>query len=250
MTLIYAISAGRPSNVPPLCKHFNPDLITWVVPEGEEQDYLAYGADRVLAVSEPSSAPNGARRYGLTAARNKALQDAQGRPSFQTSDDLRGFKRWDNAPASWPTVRDALIHAAQSTGAHLAGLPPTANTFFTKPGIKDHVFIVGDMMYITDAYLLFDETLPLKEDYDYCCKHLTVYGKVARLGDYVANYAHYSNRGGAVRYRTDELENEVTARLLETWPNLLKPHSRREHELMVRSRSAATSGTAPANSYL
>lgn len=230
---LYCISAGRAQNVPTVRLRFSPQTVTFVVPEREKLDYRGCGAERVIAVPEPGPL-GGTRRYGLTVARNVALQDAAG-PSFQTSDDLKGFKRHDNAIVTWPTVRAAMLAATGTAG--YVGLPPTANTFFTKPGIKDHVFIIGDLFY-SDGTVQFDETLPLKEDYDYTCRHLERYGKVARVGDYVALYQHYSNRGGAVRYRTDALEHEVTARLLARWPDYLRPHPRRPHELIVGRRSA------------
>lgn len=230
--MVCCISARRPLNVPAIEAQFAPDKVTWFVPAEDAYDYRSLTKGSVVPVA------NVPGKYGLTVARNMALTRSHG-VCIQTSDDLKGFLRLQESakrgavPATWPEVRETLLGALDDKGAHLAGLPPTANPFFSKPGIKNKAFIIGDLFAVFGD-CRFDETLPLKEDYDFTCKHLEKYGMVARIGDFLAEYAHYKNRGGAVSYRTEELEKETCARLLDRWPQYLHAHPKRKNEVVLR----------------
>lgn len=231
--VVCCISARRPMNVPLVEEQFAPDKVVWFVPGEDAYDYRHLANGSVVAVQEVPG------RYGLTIARNLALERAGTGVCIQTSDDLKGFQRLQEGakrgavPATWPEVRDALLGALDAGGAHLAGLPPTANPFFSKPGIKEKAFIIGDL-FAASGDCRFDETLPLKEDYDFTCLHLEAHGRVARVGDFLAEYTHYKNRGGAVSYRTEQLEKETCARLLERWPQYLHAHPKRKNEVVLR----------------
>lgn len=231
--IVCCISARRPMNVPVIEQHFAQDKVTWFVPSEDAYDYRSLATGPVVSVSD---APG---RYGLTIARNMALERAKGGACIQTSDDLKGFQRLQEGakrgavPATWPQVREALLGALEGGEVHLAGLPPTANPFFSKPGTKEKAFIIGDLFAATGD-CRFDETLPLKEDYDFTCRHLEKYGRVARVGDFLAEYSHYKNRGGAVSYRTEQLEAETCARLLERWPQYLHANPKRKNEVVLR----------------
>ncbi|MEV6401289.1 hypothetical protein AB0M39_42055 [Streptomyces sp. NPDC051907] len=229
---VYAISAGRPANVPAMKELFSPDPITWVVPRPERHDYAAAGADAVLPVTDPP-----AGRHALCAARNAAMDHAaeQGVVCIQTDDDCKGFKLipadgGKARPAAWWELRDAILEALDGT-VHLAGVPPTDNAYFARGKQLDYGFIIGSLCATDTDAVRWDETLPFKEDYDYTCGHIDRYGKVARLDMFVASYQHYSNRGGAVTNRTPSAELALVKTLTERWPRYLRPHSRRPGEL-------------------
>lgn len=231
---VYCISAGRPGNVPAMQALFAPDPITWVVPHPERHDYTAAGADYVLAVQDP---PQG--EFQLTTQRQAALDHAisHGGACIQTDDDCHGFKHVSEAhpkgrPAVWAEVRTALLDALTGdSDTHLAGLPPTSNTYFARGRVLDYGFILASLCAADTNTPRWDTTLPFKEDYDYTCAHLDAYGKVARLDMYVAHYDHYSNRGGAVALRTPGAEMGLVNTLTERWPQYLRPHPKRPGEL-------------------
>jgi hypothetical protein len=226
----FCISARRPNAVPAMEAQGLP--LTWLVPADDAPDYRAMGASVVPVHDEPGE-------YNLPRARNLALDLAAGtgHVCVQTSDDLRrlDMRRDDGwATADLAGAARHLYVVLAATGAKLAGLPPTANRYFARPGVMTRGFVVGDLLAVAPSAPRFDVTLPLKEDYDFTCLHLAAYGQVARTGDMVADYRHYRNAGGAVAYRTDALEDDTAARLLARWPQYLRPNPKRAHELLVR----------------
>jgi hypothetical protein len=233
---VYVISAGRPGNVPAMTARFAPDTLTWVVPADERYDYKQAGADLVIGVRTPPPP-----RYALVAARNTALRHATGNGlvCIQTDDDCKGFKHIGATPAvkpfplAWTYVRQTLLEALDGT-VHLAGVPPTDNAYFAHGKTLRYGFIIGSLCATDTAIPTWDESLPFKEDYDYTCAHLELYGAVARLDMITASYQHYSNRGGAVTNRTPEAEQALCAELLRRWPGYLRPHARRPAELAFR----------------
>jgi hypothetical protein len=232
---VYCISAGRPGNVAALEFLFAPDLVTWVVPAPERNEYRAAGAARVLPVPDPP-----AGRYALAAARNAALDDATaaGAVCIQTDDDLRWFARVEDGrkkPATWPEVRNALLSGLDGT-AHLSGVPPTDNAMFASGRRRSYGFIIGSLCATDTDRPRWDETIPMKEDYDYTCAHLEQHGAVARMDMYLAKYAHFTNRGGAVANRSRAAERALVDRLVAKWPQYLRANARRDGELLMRQR--------------
>ena len=224
------VSSGRARNVPRMeefCAGLDP---VWYVSDDEEAGAYRYvGATRTVAAG------------GLIEARNRALDDGDGRPVLQLSDDLTklqwasGQTKEDVARITMAEAVERLAHALASTGAHLAGAAPTANPFFSRQRISEAAFIVGDLMLTSAGCgLRFDTGLRLKEDYDYTLQHLTTHGKVARVDSLLASFAHRTNRGGAVAYRTAEVEDETIAYLTEKWPGSIRPNPRRPQEILMK----------------
>jgi hypothetical protein len=239
---VFVISARRPLNVPAMHQRWfgTTEPVTWVVPEEDAEAYAAAGAQHLLPVPHP---PAGSGRYPLPAARNAALHaaTAAGQVCIQTDDDLRRLclltKDGKRRDVPWPRVRDLLIGALDGS-ARLAGTAPTSNVLSARHTTTRAGFILGSLCATDAATPRWDETIPLKEDYDYSCAHITTYGQVARMNWIIPDYAHYSNRGGAVSFRNEQNENETTRLLLARWPQYLKPHPSRPHELSFRRTGA------------
>jgi hypothetical protein len=233
---IAIISARRPDAVQKMTKVLGIETVTWYVSKDDCDDaYRSEGARRIM------------RTGTLCASRNAALEDAFERnlPCIQLSDDLGAMAEpvWSAEkgkfiaqPVPFRHVFEGLVDGLR-TGAKLVGAAPTANPFYYRgKSIHNRAFIVGDCMCVAPSEPRFDEKLKLKEDYAFTIDHLKKYGMVARKDDLLLTFAHRTNKGGAVAYRTPELEQETIAYLQQKYPGWLKPNPRRPNEILLRTR--------------
>merc|ERR1719161_1770634 len=78
---------------------------------------------------------------------------------------------------------------------------------FAGDELSRHHFILGDFLVIDKgSTVLFDETIGLKEDYDFTCAHIQKYGSVMRCNRMTITVKHYDNAGGAVSNRNTQEE--------------------------------------------
>jgi len=56
----------------------------------------------------------------------------------------------------------------------------------------------------------------------------------------MAKFAHRSNSGGAVSYRTPELEQAAIDRLTSKWGDAIVPNPRRPNEILFRGNKVKT----------
>jgi hypothetical protein len=207
---------------------------TWFVGEGEGDAYRAAGAKHVVESG------------GLCRSRNAAIDAAQahGATCLQMSDDLtriqvavHGEKKVVAENADFWHVVSLIQKGMSQVGAKLGGAAPTNNPFYAnvdKP-VHPSAFIVGDFLLIErGCSLRFDETMTLKEDYDYTLQHLMRYGVVARRDDVLLTFQHRTNAGGAVAVRTPALEQENIALLKARWPQFVVDNPRRPNEVLLK----------------
>lgn len=231
---IAIISHLRPKNVPKVSMVLG--NVHWYVGEGEAQSYKNQGAEFVIESG------------GLCRSRNHAIDDAQaaGKICVEFSDDFSSFKeayildktgQKKARPIGVATAIDRVYDSMVEVGAKYGGVAPTANPFFfheDKP-ISTKNFIVGDFILIDkDTPLRFDENMFLKEDYDYTLQHLKEYGVVARDNSILATFAHRTNKGGAVAFRTSEREQEAISYLKNKWPENIRDNARRPDEILMK----------------
>lgn len=226
---VAVVSAGRSGNVPAMQALCGDLVPTWYVPEDQAGDYRYAGATEVVSSG------------GLVASRNAALDAADGRYCLQLSDDLKrlgwahGTTRDSVEAMTMPVAVAAMRQALADTGAQLAGVAPTDNPYFAKARVHRSAFIVGDMVLTAPGCAeRFDPELQLKEDYDYTLQHLTNHGVVARVDQLLASFAHRTNKGGAVAYRTPEAEQAAIAYLQAKWPGRIVPNTKRPNEVLLR----------------
>lgn len=67
------------------------------------------------------------------------------------------------------------------------------------------------------TYLRYDESLPLKEDYDLTLQHIKKYRKVLRFNAYHYFARQSINKGGCATYRNMANERDQFNRLIEKW---------------------------------
>lgn len=225
------ISGWRASNVAKMEELVGP--VTWYVPEGQVEDYRAQGAASVKVGG------------GLCESRNALLDDAfaEGSPCIQLSDDLRKIQKAVEVDGKKKAVDISfeesvalIVDGLRSGVAKLAGVAPTANPFYWNPKKPVHprAFIVGDYIYVKPSKPRFDTDLKLKEDYDFTLQHIAAHGMVARRNDVLVTFLHRNNEGGAVSYRTSEMEKATIQQLRKRWGGHIQDNPRRPDEILLK----------------
>ncbi len=211
---------------------------SWYVGAGEREAYerAADATGQRIEVIEGGA---------LCQARNAAIRDAEAERAtcVQVSDDLdRVMRATAKGKATAVPFADALrelLAALEEHPFYLAGCAPTANAYWFDPRrpVGFAHFIVGDLIALKPGHgLAFDEGLRLKEDYDLTLAAIRAHGGVVRANGLLPVFAHRSNAGGAVTYRTEQAEEEAIARLTAKWGPCLRRNPRRAHEILLDAR--------------
>jgi hypothetical protein len=118
-------------------------------------------------------------------------------------------------------------------GAKLWGVQMCPFVTFMTRKINDDKFIIGTAMGIINNDLRFDETIKLKEDYDFTLQNMVKYGKTLRFNFVSVMASHYGNKGGCVDYRTEQLESDAVDHLLAKYPTKLIKNIKRKNEVII-----------------
>ncbi len=228
--LITCISHNRHENLTKIFEKFGTKEITFFVKDEQDKtNYEKHGAANVIISGS------------LMDSRNAALKHAFGLNliCIQLSDDLEKIavndftgKRTGQTVTAKEAIDD-IIQEFRSSKYNFAGFPPTDNPFFALKPLEENKFIVGDFILVKPNGLVFDSNLRLKEDYDYTLQHIKEYGGCIRFGKYLNTFKHYSNSGGAVSYRNDELEQKTIQYLKEKWGACVVENPKRKNEILL-----------------
>jgi len=218
MIEIYAPSYKRAKGVK---THKILPSVIYVVHEFEEHEYRAEG-HKITVI------PNDLRG-NLSRVRNHIAQVLLKNGGIMIDDDIEDFKLWDFEDKS-PFLKsmkaedileffEIAFVMAQEAGYKLFGV----NIIGDKGSYREYTplsftnYISGSLMGIIPNPILFDENLPLKEDYDYCLQHFNKYRGALRF-----NYIHmikkdHGNIGGCSDNRTIERECEQMKLFQRKW---------------------------------
>jgi len=209
------------------------DVVFFVKDQNDKKLYLDNGAKEVIVSGTLMDSRNAALDYCFKL--NKIC--------IQLSDDLEKImindftgKRTYNYVTALNAIKEILPHFIKSK-YYFSGFPPTNNPFFALKEFEYNKFIVGDFIIIKPNNLRFDSCLRLKEDYDYTLQHIKGFGGCIRYGRFLCSFKHYSNKGGAVSYRTSNLEQETIKYLKEKWGECIKLNQKRENEILLNRKS-------------
>jgi hypothetical protein len=223
---VYVISAGRYDKLP-FTKEQKEKYI-FCVKNGEADLYKKNGCKNVFETGT------------LIESRNFALKHAFDKNFIcvQLSDDLKKVTTNKNFQEKKQLKLDDVLPKMTETfnkvkGVYLMGIPPTSNDFYAKNKISKNTFCIGDLLFIKPCKIYFDESLSLKEDYDYTLQHIWKYGNCFRLQSYLFEFEHYKNKGGAVDYRTEQEEQKNIRYLISKWGNKIRLNPKRKNEILI-----------------
>jgi len=232
--IITCISHNRHENVQDFFKKLGTkEVVFFVKDQNDIDNYKANGAENVIASGNLMDSRNSALDYCFSF--NKIC--------IELSDDLESIMVNDftgKRTKKFCTVLDVLENILPKfidSKYYLSGFPPTNNPFFALKPVDINKFIVGDFLIIKPTELRFDKNLKLKEDYDFCLQFMEKMGGCIRYADYLMSFKHYSNKGGAVDYRTSNLEQQTISYLLGKWGGCIKLNTKRKNEILLNKNS-------------
>lgn len=210
---IFAPSYRRPSGIS--TQVYLPQC-TYVVAKSEKKIYEKHG-HRVWAV--PDSAQG-----NLCRIRNYILDNC-GPNVLLLDDDLARIQRWDtqkikrlDSDQAMEFIEHGFILAKQM-GVRYWGL----NCLPDKAAYREYTpfalrsYIGGPFQAFLNMDLRYDESLPLKEDYDMTLQVCNKYRKALRFNMYNYVAKQHTNEGGCAVYRTMDRERDQFLKLQQKW---------------------------------
>lgn len=232
--IITCVSHNRHENINDFINLVGTSEIVFFVKDQQDKEmYLKNGAKKVIVSGSLMDSRNASLEYCFNL--NKIC--------IQLSDDLEKIMINDftgKRTYKYVNVKQAIEtiigHFVQNK-YYFAGFPPTNNPFFALKEYEYNKFIVGDFIIIKPNKLRFDTNLKLKEDYDYTLQHIKELNGCVRYGVFLNSFKHYSNKGGAVDYRTTQLEQKTINYLQQKWGECIKLNPKRENEILLNKNS-------------
>ena len=188
---------------------------TYVVARSEKKAYESAGR-RVIAV------PNDVQG-NVCRVRNYILDHFN--RALILDDDIRCFGRWDQQQNVKLTTDDAMefieqaFNLAQQLGVRMWGmnLLPDKGAYREYTPFAFRAVVLGPVQGFINMDLRYDETLPLKEDYDLSLQVLNKYRRTLRFNMYHYVCGQHTNVGGCATYRTMDRERKQFLLLQKKW---------------------------------
>lgn len=232
---VYSPSYKRPH----LCvshKLFEPELFSYVVRESDSAGYLEK-FENVLIIPDHLDG-------SIAKARNWILGNKISEYVTMVDDDLEYIGRWFRNEDGIKKLKrldpeaitDLILKGYNMTldlnlglwGINLNNDPKIAKRL--KP-FQFHRSILGPFFNIVDTSLRFDETITLKEDYDFFLQNIQKYSKALRFDLYHYKCNHQTLAGGCSTYRTKEKEKENMALLIKKWGSKIVSETENEDDI-------------------
>ena len=197
--------------------HLYLPFVTYVVAEFESDEYLSRGLN-VWVV--PDSAQGSVSRI-----RNYILDNAETKKIVMLDDDMSHIGRWQNQRQKKLTPDEVLefvehgFDVADQLGVKFWGmnLLPDKGAYREYTPFSMTQCVLGPFQAFNDLDLRYDESLPLKEDYDLSLQVLNKYRKTLRFNAYHYVCKQQTNTGGCANYRTMEREKEQLLAFQKKW---------------------------------
>lgn len=126
-----------------------------------------------------------------------------------------------------------MFRISSYCGCAFFGCYSTGNAYFMKHTISINQQILGCFMGMLRTDIKFDNSFPLKEDFEISMRAISKGYRVARFNEFALKETLHT-KGGCYKFWNadgDIVNFEVTQRLLYMYPSLLKEHSTRPNEV-------------------
>ncbi len=208
------------------------------VPALEVAAYQKMGGRNVVAV------PNEVR--GITATRNWILRQADDRRVVMIDDDVRtqgwtellerSCMRHSLDEAGWLAEFAKLFELTEQLEYRIWGVATDGATRSIYPfnPFRWRSYVTASCMgIVNDGRTYFDETYPVKEDYELCARCIVEDGGVVCAQYLYWVNLHWDTAGGCRDYRTQAMEADCIKRLRRAYPGLVRVAQRANSEWSV-----------------
>jgi len=212
---------------------------TLYVPAAEANAYRATSTNEVVGV--PDSI------HGITATRNWILDNVTDRRVVFVDDDVKAAGWCELFPfsvkhrrlkesqwlAEWGKLFDLL------DGLHLriwgVATQSAARSVYPWAPFRFHSYVTASCMGIDNASgVRFDESFPVKEDYELCLRCIKEDGAILSAQYIYWENEHWGTGGGCKSYRTQEMEETAIRRLIKMYPGLIRRVTRGGSEYSIQ----------------
>jgi hypothetical protein len=210
------------------------------VPENQYNDYVENIDNEVVSV--PSD------YFGITKTRNFILNYYKNENIIFIDDDVRQCGYYTlgnmvslkyNCEALWLSIFEKHFELTKDLGFKIWGCESATTNFANHP-LQPFSFIgiitCNLMGIINDGEFYFDENFKVKEDYDLVLRHFRKKGGHLKTRQFYWANKHWTNKGGCVDYRTDELESEAIDLLKKRYGLMVQKSSRakNKHQISIK----------------
>ena len=220
----------RTQAVLPSCTVYAPAL--------EVAAYRAAGARNVVPV------PDDVR--GITATRNWIIRNTKARRLVMIDDDvqMQGYVRLLSRQASrhsldettWVGEFRKLFDITEQLGFRIWGVATDGARRSCYPyfPFRWRSYVTASCMgIINDGRTLFDESYPVKEDYELCARCIQQDGGVVAAQYLYWSNGHWHDKGGCHDYRTQQMERDAIRRLCKAYPGLIRAVERNTNDWAI-----------------
>jgi hypothetical protein len=197
------------------------------VPKLEADAYRLTGTSNVVEVPDQVK--------GITATRNWILKNAKDRRVVMIDDDLR-TAGWTHlferhaiheplTEATWLAEFRKLFEVTEQLGFRIWGVRTDGARRSCYPyfPFRFRSYVTASCMgIVNNGRVTFDETYPVKEDYELCARCITEDGGVVSAQYLYWHNTHWHDPGGCKEYRTEAMERDAIRRLCRTYPGLVR----------------------------
>jgi len=204
---------------------------TLFVPESEAEDYRRYAKCSVVEV------PNDVK--GITKTRNWILKNTDERRVVMIDDDVKNqgwIKLYEHnvkhkklKQQEWLFEFERLFDVVEDLGWRIFGVKTESalrSVYPYKPILFSSYITASCMGIINDKEYLFDESFPVKEDYEICLRHLEEFGGIVAARYLYWENSHWGDDGGCKAYRTQTMEAKAIRDLVKMYPGRIRKITR------------------------
>jgi hypothetical protein len=208
------------------------------VPHLEAASYRDLGARNVVPV------PDTVR--GITATRNWILRNTRSRRVVMIDDDVQvqGYVRLLSRQASRQSLDEAtwlaefrkLFDLTEQLQFRIWGVATDGATRSCYPyfPFRWRSYITASCMgIVNDGRVAFDESYPVKEDYELCARCIAQDGGVVCAQYLYWSNSHWHDKGGCHDYRTQGMERDAIRRLCKAYPGLVRAVERNTNDWAI-----------------